>query len=404
MRVLLIHQAFASAQEAGGTRHFELARHCLARGIKLSIIASNRSYLSGRQAVGGGGIVNKQTIEGIDVYRARTLPTLHKSFVWRVLSFLSFMVTAVIAALRAGPVDLVMGTSPPIFQAVSAWVAARIKGVPFLLEIRDLWPEFAIDMGVLKNPILIRLSKHLESLLYRQADHILVNSPAYRDYMVQRGLSPRKVTLIPNGVETDMFKATAGGVRHQLGIDGEFLVTYAGALGMANDIPTLIRAAQALRKHQKIHFLILGDGKERPNLEKLAAGYNLTNLTFAGARPKSEMPSLLAASDACVAILKNIPMFKTTYPNKVFDYMAAGKPVVLAIDGVIRRVVEAAGGGIYVPPGDAEALKAAILELAGDPEKARRMGRHARTYVAAHFDRKIQAQRFIELVKDMGCR
>jgi len=402
MRVLLIHQAFVSPKEAGGTRHFELAKHCLVSDIDFSIVASNLSYLSGKKAIERKGIVKKQSIENIDVYRAYTYPALHKSFIWRVFSFLSFMMTAIIAALRAGSTDLVMGTSPPIFQALSAWAAAKIKRVPFLLEIRDLWPEFAIAMGVLKNPILIRLSKLLESFLYAQADHILVNSPAYREYMLQRGISPQKVTLIPNGVEAGMFSGTGAGIRDELGLNGKFVVIYAGALGQANDIPTLIRAAEILKTNEKIHFLILGDGKERANLEILAQAYKLNNMTFTGSRPKSEMPSFLAASDACVAILQDIPMFKTTYPNKVFDYMAAGKPVVLAIDGVIREVVEAANGGIFVPPGDAKVLSDAIQKLANDPNKAERMGKDARNYVTAHFDRRMQAQRFIELITGMG--
>ena len=338
------------------------------------------------------------------VFRAFAPSTLHKSFVWRVISFVVFMFTSILAGLRAGPVDLVMGTSPPIFQAVSAWLVAALRRKPFLLEIRDLWPEFAIAMGVLRNPVLIRLSRWLESFLYRRADHLLVNSPAYRDYLIGKGMPQAKITLIPNGVDPAMFDPKASGeeVRKEFKLNRHFVVTYAGALGLANDLPTLLRAAVRLREQPHLRFLLVGDGKERPNLERMAADLALPNVTFTGARPKSQMAAFLAASDACVAILRDTPMFKTTYPNKVFDYMAAGRPTLLAIDGVIREVMDSAGGGLFVPPGNDAALAAAILSLSRDPGNAQRMGQAARDYVVAHFDRRIHAQEFIALVEKLS--
>jgi glycosyltransferase involved in cell wall biosynthesis len=278
-----------------------------------------------------------------------------------------------------------------------------LRNRPFLLEIRDLWPAFAIDMGVLTHPVLIYLSKGLERFLYRVAGHILVNSPAYRDYLINKGISAKKISLIPNGVDTRMFEAgeKPRAVRRRWNLDGQFVVTYAGALGMANDIETLLRAAKKLKEHEEVHFLIVGDGKERKNLEAAAREWDLGNVTFTGSRPKSEMPGILAASDACVAILRDIPMFRTTYPNKVFDYMAAGRPTILAIDGVIRDVVEKADGGVFVGPGNAAALAEAVLALARDRDRAGSMGRAARAYVVEHFDRERQAEAFVGLLKRM---
>jgi glycosyltransferase involved in cell wall biosynthesis len=404
LHVLLVHQAFVGPNEPGGTRHYELARQWVAQGHDFTIIASNLSYLTGKATNQKPGLVEKQHLDGVTVLRTYTYPSLHRSFVWRVISFLSFMAMSVVAAFRASNIDLVMGTSPPIFQAVSAWLSSRLRRRPFLLEIRDLWPEFAIDMGVLKNPVLIWLSRGLEHFLYAQAHHILVNSPAYRDYLVEKGIAAAKITLIPNGVDIGMFDPAARGneLRHSWGGGGKFLVTYAGALGLANDIPTLLRAADQLRHDQDIHFLLIGDGKERPNLENLARDLNLSNVTFTGAIPKSCIPEALAASDACVAILQDIPMFRTTYPNKVFDYMAAGRPTILAIDGVIRQVIDAARGGIYVPPGDATALAEAIRTLSANRDLARAQGQAARDYVVKNFDRRKQAEHFVELVKSMA--
>lgn len=404
MHILLIHQAFVSPTEAGGTRHFEFARHAVRSGHRFTIVASDLSYLTGSKVITRKGLVTKQEIEGIHVLRAYTYPSLHRSFVWRVITFLSFMVTSIFAALQAKEVDLVMGTSPPIFQAVSSWFVAFVRRRPFLLEVRDLWPDFAIDMGVLRNSFLIRLSRLLELFLYRQATHIVVNSPAYREYLMKKGVTASKITFIPNGVDPSMFtpQSTGTSLRQQWGLDGKFIVTYAGALGMANDIPTILRAAEHLRNYNHIHFLLVGDGKERENLEALAARLGLSNVTFLGAQPKTQMPAILAASDACVATLQDIPMFRTTYPNKVFDYMAAGRPTILAIDGVIRQVIEAAGGGIFVPPGNDRALAEAVLYLANHPAEAKHMGERARDYVVQHFNRLEQAAYFIRLAETLA--
>lgn len=403
MKILLIHQAFVGPNEAGGTRHYEFARHLIQQGHEFTIVASNLSYLTGQRTVEGNRLVQKEDIDGVRVLRAYTYPSLHKGFVWRIILFISFMLTSIWAGLRAGPVDLVMGTSPPIFQACSAWAVALLKRRPFLLEIRDLWPEFAIDMGVLKNPVLIHLSRWLESFLYARATHIVVNSPAYRTYLIEKGIAPEKVTLVANGVDTSAFSPLADGraVRERYRLDGKFVVTYAGALGLANDIGTILGAAHRLRDKFGIHFLLIGDGKERDNLEAQAKSLHLTNVTFAGSHSKAEMPEFLAASNACVAILQNIPMFRTTYPNKVFDYMAAGRPTVLAIDGVIREVVETANGGVFVPPGNIEALANAILKLSQDREHAQAMGEAARAYVVENFDRQQQAVVFGSLVKQL---
>jgi glycosyltransferase involved in cell wall biosynthesis len=400
LSVLLIHQAFVPPNEPGGTRHYELGRHWVEQGNQFSIVTGDCNYLTGKSSVKKKGLVEVQDLDGVRVLRAYTYPSLHKSYAWRIVAFFSFMATSILVSLRSGPVDLVMGTSPSLFQACSAWIVAFLRRRPFLLEIRDLWPEFAIDMGVLKNPVLIRLSRWLERFLYARASHILVNSPAYRDYLLKKGIPAAKISVIPNGVDPAMFNPDARGetTRAAWNLADKFVVTYAGALGQANDIATIIGAAEQLRDHANIHFLLAGDGKERAKLEQLAQAHKLTNVTFTGSRPKSEMTDLLGASDACVATLQNIDLFKTTYPNKIFDYMAAGRPTILGIDGVIRDVVEQAHGGIFVPPGDHSALANAVLELERDRPRAQQMGRNARDYVVRHFNRHDQAAQFVNLL------
>jgi lipopolysaccharide/colanic/teichoic acid biosynthesis glycosyltransferase len=375
--------------------------------IEFTVVASDVSYLTGKRCEGRRGLFEERSIGGVRVLRTYAHPSIHRSFTWRVFSFLSFMVSSFRTSLKAGPVDVVMGTTPPIFQAVSAWLVAAIRRRPFVLEVRDLWPEFAIAMGVLTNPVLIKVSRWLEGFLYARAARVIVNSPAYVDYLAARGVRESRIVLISNGVDVAMFDPifdpfgdpmpSGGEVRQRFGIGDEFLVVYAGALGTANDIETLLRAAERLRS-EPVRFLLVGDGRERPRLEEKAREARLDNVIFAGTVPKSEIPLVLAASDACVATLQNIAMFRTTYPNKVFDYMAAARPTVLAIDGVIREVIERSQGGIYVPPGDDLALSEAVQKLNGDRLSARRMGERAREYVCEHFDRNRQTAQLAELM------
>ncbi|MEM8946016.1 MAG: glycosyltransferase family 4 protein [Planctomycetota bacterium] len=398
MHTLLIHQPFVCPTDPGGTRHYELGRRLVESGNSFTIIAGDVAYFSGEAHP------ESQQFDGVRVLRAKTWGGLQKSYLQRIFSFLSFMINCIPVALRAKDVDVVMGTSPPIFQAFSAWMISVLKWRPFLLEIRDLWPEFAVDIGLLKNPVLIWVARRLERFLYRRATHILVNSPAYRDYLVDLGIPAGKISFIANGVDVSMFESNSSvnsNIRSEFKLDDKFVVTYAGALGMANDIDTVLQAAAHLSDVESVHFLIVGDGKERERLEAMQQELSLDNVTFAGPRPKSEMPAILESSDACVATLKNIPMFKTTYPNKVFDYMAAARPTILGIDGVIREVVEHADGGIAVTPGDSAELADAVLTIYRDPETGKRMGTSARDYVAEHFDRDQHARQLRDLLQDI---
>ncbi len=403
MHILLIHQAFVSPQEAGGTRHFEFARYAVQEGHRFTIISSNLNYITGKKIFKRESLVHKEVIDGVNILRTYTYPSLHRSYFWRVISFLSFMTTSILTAVRLDDIDIVMGTSPPISQALSSWVVSFLKHRPFLLEIRDLWPDFAIDIGILRNPFLIKLLRWLEIFLYKRATHIVVNSPAYRDYLINnKGVPADKITIIPNGVDPSMFiNRIDPDLKKKLNLDDKFVVTYAGALGLANDIPTILHAAARLRDLDYIHFLIVGDGKEKRNLEALSKELKLTNVTFLGAFPKTRMPEILSISDVCVATLKNIPMFRMTYPNKVFDYMAAGCPVILAIDGVIREVVEAAGAGIFVPPGDDKALAETVVYLVNHTEEIKQMGERGRNYVAKHFNRIEQVKELINTMESM---
>jgi len=395
MHILLIHQAFAAIDEPGGTRHHELARVLAQQGQQVTIIASPISYLTGKTTPEQKKIVHE---DGITIYRTYTYPALHRSFFHRLISFFSFMNSSFFRALWVRKVDLVWGTSPPIFQGITAWLVARLKGVPFVFEVRDLWPAFAIAVGVLKNKFIIRLSQWLEKFLYRHADAVVVNSPGYIEHVRQRGA--RQVVLVPNGVDVSMFPLEGDGAafRSTHHLQGKFLVFYTGAHGMSNDLASLVESAQLLQKMEPIHFVFIGDGKEKAALIKQAHAKGLQNISFLPPVEKKEVGQVMRAANCCVAILKPIEMYQTTYPNKVFDYLAAGRPVLCVIDGVIREVIEKAQAGVFVNPGDPAALAAAVMKLSSTPAEGQRMGLNGRAYVVQHFNRHDIAERMEQLL------
>jgi len=409
MHILLIHQAFANLDEAGGTRHYEIAHYLAEKGHQVTVLTSPINYLTGRSSTKRLHWVEKEIPEpGITILRVYVYPALHRSFFHRLINFFSFMFSSFFVGLGVKNVDAVWGTSPPIFQGWTAWLLARLKRKPFLFEIRDLWPEFAIGVGVLTNKTLIKMSYWLESFLYRHADQIIINSPGFFPYVTRQG--GKNVQLVPNGVDPHMFDPQDRGLdfRAEHGLSDAFIILYAGAHGISNDLEVVLHAARENLSDPRIRYVFVGDGKEKAHLQEAAVQMQLTNVLFLPSVPKQKMKDVLAGSDACIAILQPLELYKTTYPNKVFDYLAAARPVLLVIDGVIREVVEAARGGIFVPPGDSAALAAAARQLAADPEKCRQMGQNGREYVVSHFDRqKLAAQLetlFRQLVVEESCQ
>jgi glycosyltransferase involved in cell wall biosynthesis len=392
MHILLIHQVFLRTDEAGMTQHYEFARYLAGRGHRVTVLAGTRSYLT-------GGVVatRRPTViePGLEVVPCAVWGSVHRSFLLRGVGFATFMLTSLWRGLRLKSVDLVWSTSPPLPQVCTAWCLAWLKRAPLVFEVRDPWPAVAVQVGVLHNRFLIAVAEAAERFLYRQARRITVNSPGFIPYLRQRGVPEAKVTLVPTGVDTGFIHPGVEGrpFRSQHDLEGKFVALYAGAHGLSNDLGTILHAASLLRDEAGIVFVLVGDGKEKPHLVAQASDMGLTNVRFLPAVPKAEMPGVLAAADCGLACLKPIPLFTTTYPNKVFDYMAAGRPVVLAIDGVIRQVVEQAGAGLSGPPGDPAALAEAVRTLAADPQRRQEMGRKGRAFVEAHFSRRDVVRR-----------
>ena len=389
MHILLIHEIFATPEEGGGTRHYEFAKYLVQMGHKVTVIASDVDYLSGNKKM------KKRDIkEGIEIIYSSTLSSVHKNFLARGLAFLSFSFSSFFDALKVCDFDVVIGTSPPLFQAITSLLIAKLKRKKFVYEVRDLWIDFARELGVIRNKFILSLLKKLESLLYKKADLIIVNSPGFLPY-IPTSVSKKKVTLIPNGVNTEDFDDVIEKnkeLESKFGLSGKFVIMYAGNLGVANDIDTILNTAKLLKDFKEIVFVLIGGGIRKDEIKKQITVEGIENVMLLDPVSKREIPRVISLADVCLATIKNTPLLQGVYPNKVFDYMASGKPTILTIGGVIKDVIEESNGGVYVPPESPEKLKEAILYYYSNKELVVLHGRNAKNYVKEHFERKVIAK------------
>lgn len=409
MHILVIHQYFLGDNEAGGSRFNELTRFWREAGHRVTVIAGQVSYTTGYkpEPYRGKWLVREGT-PGIEVLRAYTPDTYGKGIIGRMKVFFAFMFSAAIAGMaRIDRPDVVIATSPPLVTAVAGYLAAWRWRAPLVFEVRDLWPESAVAVGVLKaNSLLTRALYALERFIYKVSARIVVLTPAFRDNIVGRGLAPEeRIAFIPNGADLDQFSPGPRdeALRARLEWGNRFVALYAGAHGLANHLDQLVDAAECLKAREDILIVTAGDGPERPRLLAEIERRGLSNIKLMGQFPKTQMPDLVRSCDAGLAVLKRIDTFKTVYPNKVFDYMACAKPVVLGIDGVARSlVVDQAQAGLFAEPEDAPAIASALTRLADDYALRDELGENGRSFVVTNFSREALAAQYLRLIETLA--
>ena len=296
---------------------------------------------------------------------------------------------------------MIVCTSPPLTVGLTGWILSRLKRAPMVFEVRDLWPESAIDTGVMKNKWLIKLSYWLEKKSYKSANWINVLTPAFEKSLIEnKSIRPDRISMIPNGADLDIFnkgKPTVD-VRQKHNLADKFVITYVGAHGLANHLIQILETARLLKEQKDIVFMLVGDGMQKAMLKQKTDDWQLDNVIFVDSVPKNEIVDYITASDACTAVLKKIDTFKTVYPNKVFDYMSAQKPAIIAIDGVARKLIEDADAGIYVEPENPQEFADAVLKLKEEPQLCKQLGQNGLDYVRSNFDRKVLAQKYVQIL------
>lgn len=347
----------------------------------------------------------RENVEGYRIVRTWLYATPNTAIFKKTLGHLSFMVTSFLLGLRpTGKADVVIVSSPTFFSVFSALALARWKRAPLVVEIRDLWPAIFVELGVLRNPRLIRVLEALELAAYRSAAAVVVVTEGFRDDLVRRGVPAAKVHMIPNGADLQRFEVNTTDVdaRIELGAgSGRTLVLYLGAHGISHGLEAVAEAAANLTG-EAVHFAFVGEGAAKERLESRVRELGLQNVTLLPGVERNEVSRFLGAADICLVPLRDIALFSSFIPSKMFEYMAASKAIIGSVRGEPARILEAAGA-VVVEPEDAEALAGAVRELADDPARRVAMGRQGREYVAEHYDRVKLAERYRAVLVDV-CR
>jgi glycosyltransferase involved in cell wall biosynthesis len=383
----------------------ELARELQARGHEVTVVTAFPHYPSGRLYPGYRlALWRWDTAGGVRVLRTFIYPYHGRRSSLRILNYLSWMVSSIQAAWLAPPCDVMYVWHPPLTVGVSAWAIAKLKGVRFVYDVQDLWPESALASGLMRPGRLVDVLHRLADWVYRHAPAIFVVSSAAARHLEERGVDPRKISVAPHWIDTAPFlRPSTRDVRGELGWGGQFIVMFAGNLGFVQGLDTVIEAAALLRDRPDIRFVFAGDGSDRGRLEGLAAERALSNVQFVGYRPQEEMPPLLRAADALLVHLRRSDVAEHAVPTKILSYLAAGRPIVCATGGAAAELIKAAGAGVTAPPDTAAALAEAVAGLASLPPDAReQMGRSGRAYLAAHFEKRVVIDQYERALIDMA--
>src|SRR5258706_67515 len=368
----------------------ETATRLVKQGHQVTVLTTFPNYPTGMfPKEYRGRVLQQEMRDGVHVVRVWSWVTPNKSFLHRIKWYLSFAFLAPLIGGKAiGHPEVIIVQSPPLFDAIAVRMLARWKRCPYIFMVSDLWPEQAIQLGVLRNRLLIWLSERLEWSTYRKAALVWAVTEWIRDRLIQRGLAPEQILLLTNGVDTTKFHPLPQAqARIELGWDDRFTILYVGTHGVTHGLMTIIDAAEQLRDHNRIHFILVGEGSDKDEMVEHAQKLGLTNITFMDVVPYSLVPTILAAGDVCLAHVHKASITERILPIKMFEAMAYDHPIVLAVDGEARRIAEQeAGAAIFVEPENAAALASAILDLYKHPELAAALGSRGRAYVETRYD------------------
>jgi glycosyltransferase involved in cell wall biosynthesis len=399
MHVLYIHQHFATPDDSIGTRSYELAQRLINAGHQVTMLCGNTER---EHATGTGTVL--ETIDSIAVVRIMVPYRNDMSFMMRVLSFLRFTLGAARAARNINA-DLVFASSTPLTVAVPGVLGARRHNVPFVLEIRDLWPELPIAMGVIRNPLIISALRHLEHWAYKNAKAIVTLAPGMRDGVVATGLARGEVDIIPNAADLNLFKPATRTTDPRFGDENTLRAVYCGHHGRANGLEALAHAADFLKSHKsdlKVRFVMIGTGSEKPALVKHVKQNGLDDyFVWIDPMPKRELAQLLPRMDVGLMLLRNVEAFRQgTSPNKFFDYLAAGLPVLTNYPGWVSETISQNNSGINVLPDDPAEFANGLEKMHALLPQRRVMGDASRALAQRDYSRDKLGERFVSFLEN----
>lgn len=409
MKILYISQYFPPEMGAPSARASELARHWAAAGDDVSVLTGFPNHPTGVVPPEWRSRLRRlayhEKLAGVDVYRTWLWPLPNGKSHERMRNYASFCISAALRGMTLPRPDVIIASSPQLLVGLSGWWLAFSRQIPFVFEVRDLWPESLAAVGLGgENSLLHHTLSAVAKFLYQRADRIVVVTPAFKDHLIARWRLPAdKIDVVENGVETDLFTPAAGSsmseLKKKLGADSRFLVCYIGTMGMAHGLETLLDAAARLQSESpNVLFLLIGEGAEKERIQSLAHSRRLMNVRFLEQQPREKIPAFISASDACLVLLKKTDVFKTVIPTKMLEFMSCARPVILGVEGQAQQIIEDAGAGLVIPPEDANALASAIKQLERNRDLARALGEKGRAYILRKFSRAGTAQKYMRLL------
>lgn len=406
MKILYVSQYFPPEMGAPSARVQELAKCWVEMGHQVTVLTGFPNHPTGvilpEYRARWRRLVWREQMDGVTILRVWLAPFANRGAIGRIVNFVSFWLSSSLAGTFLSRPDVVIATSPQLLVGLTGWWLGRVKRAPFFLEVRDLWPESLEAVGASgKRSAVYKAAETIAYFLYRRSDHIVVVSPAFKNHLiVYWGIDRGKISVVEHGVETGLFQpGEDGAVRKGLGLEGKFVVSYIGTIGMAHGLETVLQIAERFRGGMAdISFVLIGEGAEKEKLRRLAVRRGLRNVLFLDQMPRQLMPGCIRASDACLVLLKKQDIFKTVIPTKLLEVMACGRPVILGVQGQAREIVEAAEAGLCAEPENAEALAAAILQLHADLGLRKKLGENGRRWIVSHFSRASMAQKYLEVL------
>lgn len=407
MHILFLTDNFPPEVNAPASRTFEHCREWVGAGHKVTIITCAPNFPKGKVFDGyKNKLWQSAEMDGIQVIRVWTYISANNGFIKRILDYVSFMVAAILAAFFVRKVDVVVGTSPQFFTACAAYVTGSLKRVPWVFELRDIWPESIRAVGAMKQSVILDFLEKVELFLYRKATVIVSVTNAFRELLGQRGLDVEKIHVVTNGVDSSRFSQREKDAElvAKLGLEGKFVAGYIGTHGMAHALDTVLDAARILADAPDgdlYRFILLGDGAEKNALVARAKQEGLSNVIFVDSVPKDQVVRYWSLLDASVIHLKNNELFTKVIPSKLFECMAMAVPVLHGVRGESAKIVEDEGVGITFEPQNAEALVAGLRAMQSDTDLYNRLKTNG-PQAAKLYDRRVLASKMLAILKGIG--
>ena len=404
MKILFLTHYYTPEGNAPASRVSALAERWAKDGHDVTILTCAPNVPNG---VVYEGYKNKfsqtEVINGVKVVRVWTYIAANKGTLRRIMNFVSYMIMAFMRGLFMKRPDILIATSPQFFCGWAGVLLHSIKRIPFCLEVRDIWPESIIAVGAKLPSGLLKIISVMEKIMYNSADHIVTVGQGYFEKLKERGIDENKISVVMNGVDRTLFypRERNEELLKKHSLDGKFICSYIGTIGMACALDTALESAEILQNqgNDKIKIVLIGDGAVREELEAKAKAKNLKNVVFLGRRPKQEIPDWIASSDINLVHLKKTGLFQTVMPSKIFESAGCARPVLMGVDGFSRDLVENAKMGISIEPENAKAMADALLKASENPELLKQLGENGYKNIAEKYDRDIQAENYLDILK-----